>query len=45
MDHRSNGSKAAYFDLVCAFLCFKVRSFVIVIMIEGSEKRNCQGGF
>ena len=30
----------------CLFLCFKVlRVLVIVIMIDGSEKCNCEGGF
>ena len=35
------------FDPFCVFLCFKVRCarmLVIVIMIDGSEKRNCEGG-
>ena len=33
-------------NLVCLFLCFKVLGvLVIVIMIDGSEKRDCEGGF
>ena len=33
------------FDPFCVFLCFKVLLLVIVIMIDGSEKRNCEGSF
>ena len=30
--------------VLCVSL-FQVSLFVIVIMIDGSEKRNCEGGF
>ena len=34
------------FDPFGMFLCFKPGSLiVIVIMIDGSEKRTCEGGF
>ena len=33
------------FDPFCEFLCFKVSLLVIVIMIDGSEKLNCERGF
>ena len=32
------------FHPFCVFLCFKVRYLMIVIMIDGSQKRNCEGG-
>ena len=33
------------FDPFCAFLCFKVRCFCMIVMIiDGSEKRICEGG-
>ena len=36
----------ADFDPFGVFLCFKPGSLiVIVIMIDGSEKRTCEGGF
>ena len=33
------------FDPFRVFVCFKVHLLVIVIMIDGSEKRNYEGGF
>ena len=33
------------FDPLCVFLCFKVRCLWSLIMIDGSEKRNYEGGF
>ena len=30
------------FDPFCVFLCFKIPFLVIVIMIDGSGKRNCK---
>ena len=31
-------------SVLCVFV-FQGSLFVIVIMIDGSEKRNCEGGF
>ena len=33
------------FDPFWVFLCFQGSLLVIVIMIDGSEKHNCEGGF
>ena len=38
-------SRLVDFDLFCVFLCFQVRCLWSYFVIDGSEKRNCEGGF